>query len=457
MVFADEHDATEASHKDSASGSSGVGKAPEVGIDDEWVATLETRLAAFRQYLLGARVALELLTNVASSPDMEDGDDSDSGDSDSDSTGPGAAGLDPNKLGYIPKLLVHLGVLQKVVAKCQLRLEADPADTAAPTPAGQLHAQLASLFPADELGPRILDLVADLRARALGALNNLVLFLPSAILSRVQGALPAIFEAGCVAIATLLPRFQSLALGSVEAQAQAQQATEEIASWTGVMFQIARKDCAQVVVNKNVVTVLLQLAKAPEVLGAGQQQAAAAAASLSLAPAAPLPSPAAVAASALLAPLKRGVQLHAIGLLSLLGSRHPSANSFHFIISSALLDVVKRASAGVAAAQAAGPAALAQALHHSGAAEEASEIEVASEALDGLVDLYSPDGAQIAAAMRALGLLPVLDTFLPLLGAAIRVLQAQRTPKVERQLIQRLQENALNAREFVKYKKAQPQ
>jgi hypothetical protein len=462
MLFADEHDLDEASHKHSASvaaSSGGVGsqtKAPEVGIDAEWGATLEARLATFRQHLLGARIALELLTNVASSPDMEDGgDESDSGgESDSESSG----GLDPNKLGYIPKLLVHLGVLQKVVAKCQLRLEPDAAG-AATTPAGQLYAQLSSLFPAEELGPRVLDLVSDLRARALGALNNLVLFLPASILSRVQGALPAIFEAGCVSIAgPLLPKFHNTNLSTPDAQAQAQQAAEEIAAWTGVMFQIARKDCSQIVVNKNVITVLLQLAKPPEAAAAAAASAAAASSSLSLAPQQQqLPSAASVAALALMAPLKRGVQLHSIGLLSLLGSRHPSAAPFHFVISSALLEVVKRASAGVSAASAAGPAALAQALHHSGQSGEASEIEVASEAIDGLVDLYSPDGAQVAAAMRALGLIPALETFLPLLSSAIRVLQAQRNPKVERQLVQRLQENALNAKEFVKYKKAQPQ
>jgi hypothetical protein len=354
---------------------------------------------------------------------------------------------------------VHLGVLQKVVAKCQLRLEPDAAG-AATTPAGQLYAQLSSLFPAEELGPRVLDLVSDLRARALGALNNLVLFLPASILSRVQGALPAIFEAGCVSIAgPLLPKFHNTNLSTPEAQAQAQQAAEEIAAWTGVMFQIARKDCSQIVVNKNVITVLLQLAKPPEAAAAAAAaSAAAASSSLSLAPQQQqLPSAASVAALALMAPLKRGVQLHSIGLLSLLGSRHPSAAPFHFVISSALLEVVKRASAGVSAASAAGPAALAQALHHSGQSDEASEIEVASEAIDGLVDLYSPDGAQVAAAMRALGLIPALETFLPLLSSAIRVLQAQRNPKVERQLVQRLQENALNAKEFVKYKKAQPQ
>lgn len=411
MTFADESDAMESTHKDASgpkhSNAASSKKSPEVLIASQWSQHLEENLQKYRQYLLAVRISLELLTNLCSSSEEEE----DISDSDSDA---GSSSLDASQLGYIPKMILHLGVIGKIVNKCHLHLNPDlmktTNDTAATTPAGppSLHAALSSIFPAEEVSTRIVELIDEIRNRCINCLNNMVLYLPKEVLPGAE--LGQLFTYACGLVSELATPYQK----------NVPLAVEEISNLTSLLFQLARKDTKQVPCNKDVVMMLVQLGRTANVTGV----------------------------AAVGAPSKYKVQLHVIGLLSLIGTK-PESFPYNFVLGSVLLEVVKHAGTTIAAASAASDA---KPLHINSASDETHFLECASEALNAIIDVYSEDDIHVDQ-QKSLGMVTVLEQFMPLFTTAIKVIKQQKTPKVPRQLIVRLEENALNTKEFVKYKK----
>jgi hypothetical protein len=446
MLFADDHDHMESTHKDASgsknsSAASSAKKSPEVLIASKWAQHLEENLNKYRQYLLAVRISLELLTNLCSSSEEEE----DLSDSDSD----GGAPLDPNHLGYIPKLILHMGVMAKIVSKCHLHLnpelmkpqlpaaaavtsdmsmeDGSAAPAAAPAGPPSLHSALSSIFAAEEVSSRIVELIDEIRNRCINCLNNIILYLPKEVLG-ASSELGNLFTYGCTLISELAVPYQN----------NVPLAIDEISNLTSLLFQLARKDTKQVPCTKDVVMMLVQLGRTANVNTATPSATSSPSLSLS-----------ATSSPAVVLPSKHKVQLHVIGLLSLLGTKAESF-PYNFVIGSVLLEIVKHAGTVISQASAANNTAV---LHIHASSDETHFLECASEALNALIDVYSEDDIHVDA-QKSLGMVQVLDQFLPLFQAAIKVLQQQKSPKVPKQLITRLQENALNAKEFVKYKKA---
>ena len=483
VLYADAHDAMESTHKDASGAAAGTAgsaskRSPEVLLAAQWAAHLERSLGVYRQSILAVRMALELLTNLAST-DEDSGTDS-SSDSESDSAA--SLALNPAQLGYIPKLILQLGLLQKIGQKCSLRLGS------AGSPHAGLLRDLHAIYPtAEDVDVRVVGLVDEVRMRAINAANNLVLFLPVSVLAAATAGpaaagstpvafLPALFTATCTNMHGLLGVYASPPALNVSPVGM--QATEEMQSLASLLFQVALKAVPTmqaassssvatqtIEVNEAVMQMLLPLARAPPT---GFEQAAPAQAASSMAASASSSSVQsaasshqshqhAVATAFALAPGKRSVQLHVIYLLALLCEKHAGARAaYHERVAAVLIEALAYAANVLQAASRAGgtPAWLSQIATASSA--ESSFMEVAGEALNGLVDLFSED-AIYAAEQQRLGLIPAIQAFLPLYDAAIKLLHKQaRQLRVDPGLIERLGGHAVNAKEFVKYKLKHP-
>jgi len=487
-IFADAHDLLESRHKDatgsvfgSAASTGSSSKSPEVLLASQWGLHIERRLVELRSVLNSVKIGLEIITNLCSvgggggDDGAEDEAMDNMSDSDSDSgSGSGmtsGTNLDAKQLGYIPKLILHTNIIEKLVRLCHVHLHpewvnggtatspSNGSTATSPVPASPHAALLTSLhsiYPSDEVNSRIVDLLDSIRHRAQSALTNLVLFLPKEVLLMVPGStassshpqsppqsqLAAIFTHTLSLLDSLSAPFQAGTNLAV---------IDEVASLVSLLFQGCSKDSSILTgagaggcIDKSMISRLVGWIRTER---------------KSLPPHISTSGPTALPPS-ILNMLPKGhtaVQLPAIELLGIIGAL-PASHAFNFILGSVLLEVIKSTAHVIQACQngvsgVSGSVLLTRLMFvDPSTSDHPHFIEVTSECMNALIDLYSEDDLHVDT-QKSIQLIPVLDQAFPLIQAGVRMVAAQRNPRVDRAIVARLQENVLNMREFIKYKK----